>query len=140
MQANVREIPFWWHRAGRKRSRRSASDGMGESGPVREDTDMSAAAFEDDFVGPREVVVRYRDAIASDVRIAGDFNGWVPDKGVRSLIESEWESRIWTKILQLPPGKYQYRYVVDGDWCEDPDNPDFVQNDLGGQNSVLIVR
>jgi len=109
-------------------------------------------AFEDDLkddlsgeigeesTAPREVVVRYRDAIASDVRIAGDFNGWVPDKGVRSLIESEGQTRIWTKILQLQPGTYQYRYVVDGDWCKDPDNPEVVRNDLGGQNSVLIVR
>jgi len=101
---------------------------------------LDAATFDDEFAGPREVVVRYRDAIASDVRIAGDFNGWVPDKGVRSLIESEGQTRIWTKILQLQPGTYQYRYVVDGDWCEDPDNPEMIRNDLGGQNSVLIVR
>jgi chromosome partitioning protein len=53
---------------------------------------------------PREVVVRFRDSGASDVRIAGDFNGWIPDKGVRSLIESEGQTRVWTKILYLSPG------------------------------------
>ena len=75
--------------------------------------------------GPsREVVVQYRDPAASDVRIAGDFNGWVPDKGVRSLIESDGETRVWTKILRLPPGTYQYRYVVDGEWRDDPENPE----------------
>jgi chromosome partitioning protein len=58
-------------------------------------------------VSSREVVIHFRDARASDVRIAGDFNGWVPDKGVRSLIESEGETRVWTKILQLPPGRYR---------------------------------
>ena len=86
------------------------------------------------------MVVRYRDAVASDVRIAGDFNGWVPDKGVRSLIESEGQTRVWTKILQLAPGTYQYRYVVDGDWREDPENSEMVQNEMGGRNSILIVR
>ena len=96
--------------------------------------------IENEFEGSREVVVRYRDALASDVRIAGDFNGWIPDKGVRSLIESEGQTRIWTKILQLAPGTYQYRYVVDGDWREDPENSEMIQNDLGGRNSVLIVR
>jgi chromosome partitioning protein len=89
---------------------------------------------------PREVVVRFRDAAASDVRIAGDFNGWIPDKGVRSLIESEGQNRIWTKILQLPPGTYQYRYVVDGQWREDPENPQVVSSTSGGRNSVLVVR
>jgi chromosome partitioning protein len=88
----------------------------------------------------REVVVHFRDRRATDVRIAGDFNGWVPDKGVRSLIEAEGDTRIWTKILQLPPGRYQYRYVVDGEWREDPENPEGVASSVGGRNSVLVVR
>ncbi|HKK52676.1 MAG TPA: AAA family ATPase, partial [Myxococcota bacterium] len=67
-------------------------------------------------VGPtREVVVRFKDESAGDVRIAGDFNGWVPDRGVRSLIASEGQTRVWTKVLKLEPGTYQYRYVVDGE-------------------------
>ncbi len=85
-------------------------------------------------------MVRFRDSTASDVRIAGDFNGWVPDKGVRSLIESEGETRIWTKIILLNPGTYQYRYVVDGEWREDPDNPEVSSSAVGGRNSVLVVR
>ena len=88
---------------------------------------------------PREIVVRFRDANANDVRIAGDFNGWVPDKGVRSLIESEGQTRVWTKILRLPPGTYQYRYVVDGEWREDPENPEIISSTVGGRNSVLVV-
>jgi len=94
----------------------------------------------DAIAAPREVVVRFRDANASDVRIAGDFNGWVPDKGVRSLIESEGTGRVWTKILQLPPGTYQYRYVVDGEWREDPNNPQVIESTVGGRNSVMVVR
>jgi chromosome partitioning protein len=88
----------------------------------------------------REVLVRFRDPRAHDVRIAGDFNGWVPDKGVRSLIEADGEARVWTKILQLSPGRYQYRYVVDGEWREDPNNPDGVPSNVGGRNSILVVR
>ncbi len=88
----------------------------------------------------REVVVRYRDAHAGEVRIAGDFNGWIPDKGVRSMIESEGETRIWTKILYLKPGTYQYRYVVDGEWFRDPNNSNWVPSPAGQENSVLVVR
>jgi chromosome partitioning protein len=116
--------------------------------------DYAALAIEVAAIGPettvearpepraaaREVVVQFRDRRASDVRIAGDFNGWVPDKGVRSLIEAEGETRVWTKILQLAPGRYQYRYVVDGEWREDPDNPEAVPSNVGGRNSILVVR
>jgi chromosome partitioning protein len=90
-------------------------------------------------LAPREIVVRFRDEKANDVRIAGDFNGWVPDKGVRSLIESEGHARVWTKILRLAPGTYQYRYVVDGEWLADPENPEAISTAVGGRNSVLVV-
>lgn len=89
---------------------------------------------------PRQVVVRFRDGQAHDVRIAGDFNGWVPDKGVQSRLEDEAGGRVWTKILSLAPGTYYYRYVVDGQWREDPDNPRRETDPLGEPSSVLVVR
>ena len=98
---------------------------------------------DEDFAigGPaREVVVRFKDSIAGDVRIAGDFNGWVPDRGVRSLIASEGQERVWTKVLTLEPGTYQYRYVVDGEWREDPANPQTAPGPTGQPNSILHVR
>ncbi len=95
---------------------------------------------EETSLEPREVTVRFRDAGASDVRIAGDFNGWVPDKGVQSRLESDGGSRVWTKVLRLPPGTYQYRYVVDGEWQEDPENRESQPSPSGGRNSILIVR
>ena len=87
----------------------------------------------------REVTVRFRDPSAGDVRIAGDFNGWIPDKGVRSVIESKEHTRVWTKVLHLPPGTYQYRYVVDGEWRQDPANPESLPSASGRQNSILII-
>jgi chromosome partitioning protein len=89
---------------------------------------------------PREVIVRFMDSAAGDVRIAGDFNGWVPDRGVRSLIAAEGQSRVWTKILTLEPGTYQYRYVVDGEWREDPTNPKSAPGPTGQPNSILHVQ
>ena len=87
----------------------------------------------------REVVVRYRDTGAGEVRIAGDFNGWVPDKDVESSVAAEGDRRVWTKVLHLAPGTYQYRYVVDGEWREDPDNPRAISGPVGERNSVLVV-
>ena len=88
----------------------------------------------------RQVVVHFRDEAARDVRIAGDFNGWVPDRGVHSQVEAQGEARVWTKVLELEPGTYQYRYVVDGSWREDPENPQVVPGPGGARNSLLVVR
>jgi chromosome partitioning protein len=101
---------------------------------------LAERAIEDDLPELREVAIRFTDRQAGDVRIAGDFNGWVPDKGVRSVIEAEEGSRVWTKILHLPPGTYQYRYVVDGEWREDPSNTKTAPSPTGRVNSVLVVR
>jgi len=87
----------------------------------------------------REIVIRFSDAAASEVGIAGDFNGWVPDKGVESILTDADGERVWTKILHLPPGTYQYRYVVDGEWREDPHNPRVASGPVGGRYSILVV-
>jgi len=98
-------------------------------------------ALWDALDGPsREVVVHYRDPGANDVRIAGDFNGWVPDKDVQSLVQAEGSERVWTKILSLSPGTYHYRYIVDGEWREDPGNAHAAAGPVGGRNSILVVR
>lgn len=97
----------------------------------------TAPAGESDL---REVVVEFRDPVARDVRIAGDFNGWVPDRGVASEVVEAGGARVWRKILQVAPGAYEYRYVVDGEWREDPANPDRVPSALGPANSRLVVR
>ena len=89
---------------------------------------------------PREVVIEYRDPGAADVRIAGDFNGWVPDRGVQSSTHQEGETRVWRKVLRLAPGSYEYRYVVDGEWREDPTNPERMPTSMGPPNSLLVVR
>lgn len=104
----------------------------------RQQAEISADA--DETGPPREVVVRFRDDAAGDVRIAGDFNGWVPDRGVRSLLGSDGETRVWTKVLTLEPGTYQYRYIVDGEWQEDPANPQSAPGPTGQPNSILHVR
>ncbi len=77
-----------------------------------------------------------QDSTAHDVKLAGNFNEWVPDRNVISYRE---EDGIWRKVISLNPGRYQYRYVVDGEWREDPYNPNVIQNDFGGFNSILDI-
>lgn len=81
------------------------------------------------------VVLSLRDVAGGDIKIAGDFNDWQPDAGV----ETDHRDGALVKILRLRPGTYQYRLVVDGNWCEDPSNPRLVVNQFGELNSVLEV-
>jgi len=72
----------------------------------------------------------------SDVKIAGDFNGWEADKGVKTLLR---KGRV-TKTFLAEPGTHQYRLILDGNWQADPTNPDSVINEFGEANSVLVVE
>ena len=74
---------------------------------------------------------------AKDVYIAGDFNSWHPGKTQMQKVGS---SGIWQTKLQLAPGKYRYRLVVDGKWQQDPYNETTEMNPYGEMNSVLEVK
>lgn len=80
------------------------------------------------------VQVRLRAEGARDVRITGEFSEWSP-AGIPLSPEGP---GAWTATLRLAPGEYQYRFIVDGDWRDDPEAPR-VQNGLGGTNSLLRV-
>ncbi|MEE9278661.1 MAG: AAA family ATPase [Myxococcota bacterium] len=82
------------------------------------------------------VVFTFKDPGATAVQLAGDFNSWVPDKGVSTR---QTPDGTWEKVVRLGPGVYQYRYFVDGEWQPDPSNPRRVEGPAGGVNSVLII-
>ncbi len=91
----------------------------------------------DTIVGREKgVVFTFKDPVAGDVQLAGDFNNWVPDKGVTTRKSPD---GTWEKVVRLGPGVYQYRYFIDGEWQPDPSNPRRVEGPAGGINSVLII-
>jgi chromosome partitioning protein len=71
---------------------------------------------------------------AFEVQIAGDFNDWTPE---RTIMEPK--GRVWRALLQLAPGRYRYRYVIDGLWMPDPLNPLFEPSQFAGEDSVVVV-
>lgn len=81
------------------------------------------------------VQVRLRAEGARDVRITGEFSDW-SSAGIPLSPEGP---GTWTATLRLPPGEYQYRFIVDGEWRDDPEAPR-IQNGLGGTNSLLRVE
>ena len=66
------------------------------------------------------------------VQLKGEFNGWTPARTPLKL-----ENGNWVTSIPLNPGRYQYLIVMDGKEQIDPANPDSVDNNLGGYNSVL---
>ncbi|OQX84660.1 MAG: hypothetical protein B6D63_04035 [Candidatus Latescibacteria bacterium 4484_7] len=90
--------------------------------------------------GPRRIkegVLFVLDAPnARSVYLTGEFNNWVRD-GIR--MEKDENDGIWKVVLDLEPGEYEYRFIVDGVWIKDPSNTDSVLNEFGQENSLLIV-
>lgn len=72
---------------------------------------------------------------AREVNIAGSFNDWRP--GATWMI-SLGNGR-WVKELLLPPGRYEYCFVVDGNWMPDPRAVEAMPGLNGNHNSVLVV-
>jgi len=44
---------------------------------------------------------------------------------------------VWTKSIMVPPGKYEYKFLIDGEWKEDPESKEICPNCFGTMNSIL---
>ena len=73
---------------------------------------------------------------AASVFLTGEFTGWSRE-GIPLLRDSS--DGLWKVTMDLEPGEYEYRFIVDGVWIKDPRNVDSVLNEFGQENSLLIV-
>ena len=72
---------------------------------------------------------------ANSVVVAGAFNNWDASRTpLRKGQDGNWKVTVW-----LPPGRYEYRFVADGQWLSDPNAKESVQNQFGTTNSVVAV-
>jgi 1,4-alpha-glucan branching enzyme len=84
------------------------------------------------------VIFRYFDQNARRVTLVGDFNNWSPTAD--PMVDENGDGE-WTLVYNLPPGVYEYKFVVDGtEWVPDPRNPEKVSDGFNGENSVVRVR
>ena len=74
---------------------------------------------------------------AGQVRVAGDFNDWRPEQAAHLDPDGR---GIWSTVLDLQPGRYQYRFIVDGRWMEDPHNNHTIDTPYGVKNSVVDIH
>ena len=82
------------------------------------------------------VTFRYQPVIAvQQVQLAGSFNGW--NKDANPLSDADGDG-VWLLELELPKGRHEYKFVVNGDqWQHDPDNPVTDPDGMNGYNSIL---
>ncbi len=69
------------------------------------------------------------------VFLVGSFNRWSPETD-RMQRQKDGTFR---RRLHLRPGRYEYKFLADGAWLEDPDADGFVSNEYGTKNCVLAV-
>lgn len=70
---------------------------------------------------------------AAQVFVVGDFNDWQPE----STPLAHNGDGLWAVEIALPPGRYEYRFVADGEWLDDPKAVEVVPNPFGGVNAIL---
>ena len=73
---------------------------------------------------------------ANRVSVAGDFNKW----DMHTLSAKKSKDGTWKIKVSLPPGRYQYKFVVDGQWWNDPRCSMCVPDGFGSTNCVAVVK
>jgi chromosome partitioning protein len=84
-----------------------------------------------------EVIFSARFEAAKRVLIAGDFNNWMPES--TPMVKNATPGK-WTMSLPLRPGRYRYRFMVDGEWVTDPNNKYVEANQFGELNNIVEVK
>ena len=78
---------------------------------------------------------RFSAPSATSVVLVGDFTHW-QQKGVAL---KKGHDGIWTGSVELAPGRHTYRFIVDGEWQDDPECAVRVPNPYGTQDMVRQV-
>ena len=88
-------------------------------------------------VAEKSVTFTVRAEPGKTVYLAGCFNKWNP---TGKKMTDKKKDGVYSTTIKLAPGTYEYKFVIDGVWCADPENQDFVKNDCGTLNSVITVK
>lgn len=72
---------------------------------------------------------------AKRVILSGSFNKWNEEAFKMNKTTNGWEL-----TLQLKPNYYEYKFIVDGEWIEDPENKNKAINEFGGYNSCIDIK
>jgi 1,4-alpha-glucan branching enzyme len=73
---------------------------------------------------------------AQKVYLAGDFNHW---DTIANPMKKD-KKGIWKTTISLKPGRYEYRFIADDNWENDPSCAGCVPNEFGTRNCIRIIE
>lgn len=83
----------------------------------------------------KKVIFRLKAPYASEVMLVGDFNRWSRTADPMKLDGSgRWRAALW-----LAPGRYEFKFRVDGRWREPAGQESAVRNRFGTRNHVVHI-
>lgn len=85
---------------------------------------------------PRKTLFQLKAPAARSVKLVADFTDW--ERYPLDMIHCEEGN--WFAIVPLAPGSYSYRFIVDGQWLNDPHAPQTSPNPFGSTNTILQVQ
>lgn len=85
----------------------------------------------------RSITFQFRATPDAEVLLAGTFNAW--DPSAYPLKPGIPERELHQATVELPPGRHEYKFVVNGIWQADPDCQECAANPFGSLNSVIHV-
>ena len=100
-----------------------------------ERTEMQTTTLQDKKFTGSPSQFTFQAPATRQVSLAGDFNNW--DTNAAPMQKGP--DDIWRLSLPLGPGRYEYRFYVDGVWRDDPSAQERAANALGTENCVRIV-
>lgn len=84
----------------------------------------------------RNVKFALSSPAAGEVFLAGEFNNW----DTRSIAMKRSNNEIWNTSIRLLPGRYEFNFIVDGNWVQDTSSYEIVPNPFGTRNCVIIIE
>lgn len=86
--------------------------------------------------GKRRILFEVEAPPGSTVFVAGNFNWW--DRTTHQLTDEGCPGR-YRRHSYLDPGRIEYKFLINGEWCIDPNCPGWIANKFGSLNSVTNV-
>ena len=82
-----------------------------------------------------QISLEFFDPEAKEIFLCGDFNSW---NVVANPLKRDTTGR-WKTVIELSPGRYEYRFLVDGQWRNDQRPVYLVDNAFGTQNCLIEI-
>lgn len=135
-QTNVQTADFGRHGLGTEKARPKPAMARGSKrGKPGIQTAIQPVSRRFPAMERKEVAFTFFSSEAREVNVAGCFNDWEPGATpLKNMGDGKWSA-----FLKLRSGQYEYRFIVDGHWIEDPGASQRNANSHGGFNSILVV-